>query len=790
MIIPLAEAGIREAGGKAKGLAHLLELGLKVPDGIVLIPGEQEPWQSELEKHQVLDQLMPAAVRSSARDEDGDSASFAGQFESYLNCRTGKEIVEAVKQCHQSAQQPRVGSYREHFQKGDIAIMPVIIQRMVTARKSGVIFTANPVKQRTDQWMISATEGLSEALMAGTETGEQALLTRNGNILQKGDLLSEEEIHEIYQTARIISDSFKRPMDIEWAFDEKGTLFCLQARPITTIKQVHLNELDGGLFCDNEVFTRANIGEMMPGPVSPLTYSVFGRAIEVGLQDFYIACGVQKEFTEDWLYFRMFYNHLFFSMTRLVDISEAVLLNEQENVEFAITGDRLGERFGDYRPVRPRAFPLRLWNQFGQFRYLAAGKKRMRKLEVLADSFSLNETSDPHELYRELDDSLEVLNSAYAHHYCTSSQSGSYQSALMSILSSGKDQPGPEDFRDAALLMSDLRDLESADLVQSIDRMHETYRDSPEVVDCIQSDSGCQDTPLVNEFKGKFNELLHKHGHRCVREAELREKSWDEDPGKLIELIRKKFQAGERIGIHRKTFEEHKEEISADMGWMSKRILAMVLGPARTAVSRREYTKSLAVKVQQKIKKAYLKLAAMMVEMGLLDDVDQVFFLTHQELGTYLKAPEASIKDLAEERRILFPESFKLRFPDHCQGYPEPLPRDAPGIQINGDAVKGLPVSAGIVEAKIRLVEKLEDAGSLEKGEIMLCQYTDVGWTPYFSLAAGLITEIGSPLSHGAVVAREYGIPAVVNAKGALGFFKNGDLVRLDGSSGIVRKME
>ena len=355
MITALSKAGVKEAGGKARGLAKLVELGLNVPDGIVLIPGEIDSWRKELEEYENLSDFYPAAVRSSARDEDGESASFAGQFESYLNCRTREEIVEAVDKCLQSGNELRVGTYREHFQQDESGMMPVIIQKMVDASKSGVIFTANPVKQRTDEWMISVTEGLGEALMAGTESGEQVLLSRNGSILQKGDILREEEINEIFLTASTIAAHFKRPMDIEWAMDEQGSLFWLQARPITTLKQVHLNELDGSLFNDKEVFTRANIGEMRPGPVTPLTYSVFGRAIEVGLQDFYIASGVQKAFTDDWLYFRLFYNHIFFSMTRLVDISEAVLLNKQENVEFAIIGDTLGETFGSYRPVRPRA---------------------------------------------------------------------------------------------------------------------------------------------------------------------------------------------------------------------------------------------------------------------------------------------------------------------------------------------------------------------------------------------------------------------------------------------------
>jgi phosphohistidine swiveling domain-containing protein len=165
------------------------------------------------------------------------------------------------------------------------------------------------------------------------------------------------------------------------------------------------------------------------------------------------------------------------------------------------------------------------------------------------------------------------------------------------------------------------------------------------------------------------------------------------------------------------------------------------------------------------------------VEGGLLDDVDQVFFLTHDELGRLVKGGDRDWCTLAKERRQLFPRFFELQFEDHCQGYPEPLPEDEPGIRINGNAVKGLPVSTGMVEACIRIVDTPEDAESLEKGEIMLCRYTDVGWSPFFSLASGLITEIGSPLSHGAVVAREYGIPAVVNAKGAMGFFRTGERV-------------
>lgn len=790
MILPLAEATVKEAGGKAKGLALLIKIGLNVPEGIALIPDESKDWHSELEEYLDSHSFGEVAVRSSGLFEDGENISFAGQFESFLNCRSKEEILEAVEKCQRSAQLERAGSYREHFHLDNTKVFPVVIQRMVRASRSGVIFTANPVNNRTDQWMISVTEGIGEHLMDGSTEGEQILLSRNGRILQKGQLLSKDEIGQVFRGARTVAAQTVHPMDLEWAFDDKGDLYWLQARPVTTLKRVHLNELDSTLFCDNEVFTRGNIGEMMPGPVTPLTYSVFGRAIEVGLQDFYRACGVQESISEEWIYIRMYYNHLFFSMTRLADISAAVLFNKREDVEFAITGESLGSLYGEYQTAMPKSFFVRLRNQFKQLRYLSWGAQRMKKLGRLAETFLLYPSNDPLEQYQKLDDSLAVLNQAYAHHYCTSSQSGTYQSALMAFLSGGKGVPTSAHYHAAASLMADLREVESADVVKSIDRIYDRYGDVAEIKDWLESGSASRNSEIFHTFQQELDSLILRHGHRCIREAELREKSWSEEPDQLISLIQKRFQTGERKASCRESYEESKRRIFGGMGRIKRIFLAVLVKWARTAVARREYTKSMAVKIQQKIKQGYLSLAGMMVDLALLDDTDQVFFITHEELGKCLKEKSDKWKAVAEERRRIFHEFFKLKFPDTCQGYPEPLPANHPGIKINGDAVKGLTVSSGSVRARIRIVEKLEDARYLEKGEIMVCRYTDVGWTPYFSLAGGLITEIGSPLSHGAVVAREYGIPAIVNAKGVMDFFKTGETVLMEGASGIIRRVE
>ena len=150
-----------------------------------------------------------------------------------------------------------------------------------------------------------------------------------------------------------------------------------------------------------------------------------------------------------------------------------------------------------------------------------------------------------------------------------------------------------------------------------------------------------------------------------------------------------------------------------------------------------------------------------------------------------IRHPSPAWKAKADRRRELLPLTTAMQFPDVCQGIPEPLENDQE-LPMPDGLLKGIPVSSGVVQAPIRIIHSQEDAALLHQGEIMVASFTDIGWTPYFSIISGLITEIGSPLSHGAVVAREYGIPAVVGAKGAKQFLKNATVVRLDADKGII----
>jgi pyruvate,water dikinase len=196
-------------------------------------------------------------------------------------------------------------------------------------------------------------------------------------------------------------------------------------------------------------------------------------------------------------------------------------------------------------------------------------------------------------------------------------------------------------------------------------------------------------------------------------------------------------------------------------------------------------TKALSMRIVNRTRKAYRSYATTLVQHGLLDDTDQIYFLTREEIGRLIEDHNPAWKVKANKRRIQLPETAKLQFPLMNVGIPEPLEEEEP-VSIAGNQIRGIPVSRGVVRARARIVNSIAEAAALQQGEIMVVSFTDIGWTPYFSVIGGLITEIGSPLSHGAVVAREYGIPAVVSAKGARQFIKTGDMVALDGTSGTV----
>jgi pyruvate,water dikinase len=433
--------------------------------------------------------------------------------------------------------------------------------------------------------------------------------------------------------------------------------------------------------------------------------------------------------------------------------------------------------------VLPRI--LRFCKQATTIQFAGRGVKRLRKLE---QGFRLQMTGDLHKDYATLNFAFERLVDAFCCHILTSSQSGSYYSALMGVLTRNQRLPEARDHTLAALLLADNPSIESADAVRSIEQFAILLRGLPGLAEPLLSMTPSAALKLIGEhahLRERYHALLQRHGHRCVRESELREKPWEEDQEHLVSMIQASLKSGQPAKSARDTAEDLRQLMQKQLTVTQRLFIRLVKRAARKAVANREMTKALSMRMVNETRKAYRSYATTLVAHGLLDDTDQIYFLTREEIGRLINDRDPTWKVKAAKRRGQLPETAKLQFPLMNVGIPEPLEEEVP-FTITGSQIRGIPVSRGGVKARARIVNSVAEAAALQPGEIMVVSFTDIGWTPYFSLIAGLITEIGSPLSHGAVVAREYGIPAVVSAKGARSFIKTGDMVALDGESGIV----
>jgi rifampicin phosphotransferase len=792
MIKFIQELTDEEAGGKAWGLKILRDLGLNVPDAFVIInpkPGTLN--DSVLQKH--LEKLGegPKAVRSSAVSEDGKHASFAGQFDTFLNLHSFTEIKDAIFSCVEAANGDRVKDYASNIIRDADLRISVILQNMVNARIAGVVFSANPVTNRRDKILVNAVEGTGDHLVSGIKDGIHYELYRSGSdipvqVKKNSSFLSERHLKEITEGAKKAERHYGVPVDLEWAIDQYDQVQWLQVRPITTLLEVHYNELDTIKGESNDVWTLGNIGEMMPGVVTPLTYTVSAEAIDYGmtmLADKAGAFPLKKR--KEKRYIQMFYYRLFINMSNMMDYPKNIWLNKSDDVQFALSG-----KVFPGITARPESlFPCRVINFCRQIISTGRAQKHLDDLKKLDSAFHIDLSGSPAQIHHNLENARNLLGIGFGHHLMTSAQSGALYSAFMRIMTGDKRRPTADDHHIATMLLLNIPEIESADAVKSLERFASLIRSENRFAERFITSPPAEALRLLQQdapsgIMQQFKSFIGRHGHRCVRESELREKTWEENPLQLIHTLQTQVRIGGVKHMHHDVQKETHEALN-HLPLIKRTILRTMIPTARKAVARREITKALSIRMVNTIRKGYQTLAQRMLNEKLLDDVDQIYFLTHDEIGHLISDSSPAWKSTANRRRDILPELDSLKFEEVSFGIPEPLGQEAE-INILEGQLRGTPVSSGIVQGKVRIVHTLADADDLEEGEIMVASFTDVGWTPYFSIIAGLVTEIGSPLSHGAVVAREYGIPAVVGAKGAKQFLNTGDLVILDGNKGII----
>lgn len=782
------------AGGKFNGLVKLKNAGFNVPDFFA--------WRLENKDIPILEGQLnhlpngPVAVRSSALAEDGVEHSFAGQYESKLRIPNSKdEVVKAALEIIQDAQSERVQSYMQHgeLEQSNSNSIPLVIQTMIEPTCSGVLFTIDPVSGLRDRMVLSFVAGDAEALVGGEVNGASIQLPRWGTE-KMGEPVDASEIPEelkphlnaLFQGGLSAEKELNLPADLEWAIDSNGVLYWLQMRPITTLQRLNPNELDSYLSHDqltNQIFTLGNIGEMMPGAVTPLTAEVFGGSIDAGLIDFASRSGVPKTSSNlERRYVQTFYYRLFFNLSNLYDFSRYTALNHKENIELSIVG----------RSLESNAIPLAtskarsILNFFGQLNYLLSSSRRLKQLETLSQSPEPDWSDNADSLLIQLDDARRIMDEGFCHHFATSSSSGSNYTALVrTIMAQNKlDRQAAQGLANSWL--TGIGSVESADplvRLQDLARNIKRQLDSKVIaaldphtfLNWIKDES-------PDFIKKEWNEFLQRHGHRGIREAELATPTWAQKPEHLAELLMQLLAIPETAPSSASN-----QETSVNGPQPNSFLLRYFLKKARKSVAQREKSKALSIYLLSRLKGGYKKWGQWAVKNGIIPEAEDVFYLLTDELreATRMKRP---LTNVVHRRKASYQICSQLNFRDLTIGKPFPI-QATRSASADKNVWVGVPVSPGIARGKVRIVSSQKEAQDLTTDDILVAGFTDIGWTPYYGIVKGLITEMGSPLSHGAVVAREYGLPAVVGISAICSQLNTGDWIEINGLEGSVKRL-
>lgn len=729
------------------------------------------------------------AVRSSATAEDMPAASFAGQHESYLNLRGVDAILDAVRRCWASLFNGRAVIYRqrngiEHCSSK----MAVIVQHMVPAEASGVMFTADPVSGDRSIVAIEACAGTGEALVSGAVIPQGLKLREREIIGAPGDghaILSDDKARELAGIGRCIEAHFGSPQDIEWCLLD-GEFSIVQSRPITTLFPIPPRD-------DSKRHVYLSVGhqQMMTDALRPLGLSVWQI---LAARPMHEAGG-----------------HLFVDITVQLasPASRAALmdgLNRDPLIRSAV------------EELLARSFVTNLGNQDASAGSLQLAMPRLKS------SISSDEHLDPAIVAHLIAQSeIAVTNAKQSLEAKSGSELFDFIADDLAALK--RQLTDPQSMQalmagiDATWWLNDhlhewLGETGVADVLsQSVDNnitsrmgldlldVADAIRPRADVVSSLRQVDGSAALANLAQVDGglkaleAINGYLAKYGMRCAGEIDITRTRWREQPAVLVPMILAhidRFQPGEA----KRRFEAGLTRANAAEEDVLRRIRALPDGASkatetkdaikrmRSFIGYREYPKYSWVCRLDLHKQAMLREAQRLVNGGVLNRVDDIFYLRFDELREAVRTQRADC-DLIIVRRAEFAVHERLAPPRVLTSGGEMIFGRIEGDDLPTNALSGLAVSAGTVEGRARVVE---DAATpdIEAGDILVTTYTDPSWTPLFLTVAGLVTEAGGQMSHGAVVAREYGLPAIVAVRDATRRIQNGQRIRVDGTKGII----
>jgi rifampicin phosphotransferase len=793
-------------GGKGSALARLGAMGLEIPPWFAVPPDVE--W-SERDLTAALAGIGPGpyAVRSSGAMEDGGGHSFAGQFESFLEV-PAEDVPARIAAVRTSAKNEAVLSYCRERGLPAPGAPTVLVQRMIAPRCAGVAFSADPVSGSRGVAVVSAAEGTGEKLVSGECDGETWRISREGKIIERPvqALLSEGGALQVAALARRCESACGRPQDIEWAIDAENKLWLLQSRPITTL----------GLTPDPDdtlrVWDNSNIAESYGGVTTPLTFSFARRIYESVYREFCKIMSVPQERIarcEDvfpqmlgLIRGRVYYNLL--SWYRLIALFPGFRLNRgfmeqmmgvrepmpEEIVQGIVAENQISRGADAMALVRTGTGLIR---QNIGLRGLIA-RFQIRLDEALSAPPVPLELMSGEELvshYRDLESKLlKRWDAPLVNDFLAMIYYGLLRSLCAKWAGDAKGNLQNELLLDCGDIISaepPRRIMRMARSAAAVNGLGELLAD-PELPLPRKLDAISRSPELAREFE----RYLTDFGDRCLEELKLESPTVRDDPASLLIAIGSMALRGD--------VEAQPHPPSAAFpriaNPLKRALFRHVLRHARERVCSRENLRFERTRLFGRVRMILRELGKRLHADGVLESADDVFYL---ELGEILAVWDATgttagLGELAQLRRKEFtdyesteapPDRFLTRGPvtRYSQFENARPPVDEAG------SLSGTGACPGRVTGRVRVV--LDPRGArLEHGEILVARQTDPGWVVLFPAAAGLLVERGSLLSHSAIVSRELRLPCIVSLSGITRLLKTGDLVEMDGGTGIVRIIE
>lgn len=754
----------------------------------------------------------PCAVRSSATAEDLPTASFAGQQDTFLNVAGPEAVLRHISRCWGSLFTERAVTYRlrNGFDQRKVR-MGVVVQRMVFPRAAGVLVTADPVTSNRKVVSVDAGFGLGEALVSGL-VNPDVYTVRDGEVVsrtvatkrvavqaapgggtrveeieperQNRPVLTETQIVRLALLGRRIEAHFGSPQDIEWCLvDDEFRM--VQSRPLTTLFPIPEADDD-----ENHVYISVGHQQMMTDPMKPLGISLWQLTSPAPMRH---AGG-----------------RLFVDATRgLATPATRAAMVEGFRKSDPLTGDALRtvlER-DDFLPPGPDAGtggPLS-----------GAGPTLIEAdpavvTELIADSEASLETlkrdigtkSGP-ELVEFVLADIQELRRVLFHPRSQQVIKAGMEATwwLNDRLREWLGEKNPAD-----TLAQSVPHNVTAEMGLALLDVADVIRPHPEVVAFLRhiEATGAEGTGFLDELarlpggaaaRAAIDAYLDRYGMRCAGEIDITRPRWNEQPAALVPTIVNNIRSFEP-GAGTRRFEDGRLQAERKAEELLERLRALpdgdrkaeetarMIDRVRTFSGYREYPKYGMVSRYWVYKQALSREAERLVRDRVLRAPDDIFFLTFEELREVVRTHRASA-ELIHERREAFRSYGALTPPRVLTSDGETVTGAYRRADVPDGALPGMPVSAGTVEGRARVVSDMARA-DLEPGDILVTAYTDPSWTPLFVAITGLVTEVGGLMTHGAVIAREYGLPAVVGVENATRMIRDGQRIRVNGTDGYI----